>query len=274
MSMKVTDLPKLPSMPILEETPENIYRRWVNRAIAMAKDRGLPPPPTDEGEYFYDLWYPIAQEIAEQQELWTYGFIQAFPLWADAEFLDAHAWANGMTRKMGEEDDALRMRMLEQAFAEEGSGRLKDYETWAKEIEGVGGAMAKEKARHDNSIDLYLTDLTGQPITKEFAAKVKSLMWEEKRIAGHDLEIYPAPIFTLRIEARLDTVANRENLIKQIKTRILEYAEGRTTLRYNYVAATLLVSGVENYTECKLNGGTEDVEIPPTSVLRVEVNLT
>ncbi|NEZ40259.1 baseplate J/gp47 family protein [Paenibacillus alvei] len=274
MSIKLTDLPKLPPMPILEETPDEIYRRWVNRAIDMAKDRGLPPPPTDEGEYFYDLWYPIAQEIAEQQELWTYGFIQAFPIWADSEFLDAHAWANGVARKAGEDDDALRIRMLEQAFAEEGSGRRKDYETWAKEIEGVGGAIAREKERHDNSIDLYLTDLSGQPITPEFAVKVKAMMWEEKRIAGHDLEVHPAPVFTLRIEAHLETIEDLAKLSEQIRKRVLDYAAGRTSLIYNYIAALLLVPGVENYFDFKLNGDEKDVEIPTTSVLQVEVILS
>lgn len=161
MTIKLTDLPALPSMAILEETPEDIYRRWVNRAIALAIERGLPPPPTDEGEYFYDLWYPLAIEIAEQQVLWTYGFLQAFPIWADGEFLDGHGWAAGVTRKEGEDDDTLRLRMLERAVTEVGSGRRKDYETWALEMAGVGGAIAREKERHDNSIDLYLTDMEG-----------------------------------------------------------------------------------------------------------------
>ncbi|ERI05153.1 baseplate J/gp47 family protein [Aneurinibacillus aneurinilyticus] len=272
--MKLTDLPKLPYVPILEETPDDIYQRWVNRAIEIAKERGLPPPPTGEGEYFYDLWYPIAQEYAEQQELWTYGFIQAFPIWADGEFLEAHGWADGLVKKEGEDDDTFRLRLLDRAFIEEGSGRRKDYELWVKEVPGVGGAIAIEKERHDNSIDLYLTNMDGQPITLEFAEHVKDLMWEDKRIAGHDLAIHPAPVFTLRIEAALETTGDRTVLAEQIKKRILSYAEGRTRLVYNYVAALLVVDMGENYSGFTMNGKTEDMIVPTKSILQVEVVLS
>jgi len=274
MNLKLADLPVLPPMAILEETPEDIYRRWVNRAITLANDRGLPPPPTDDGEFFYDLWYPIAQEISEQQELLTYAFIQAFPIWADSEFLDGHGWSDGLPRKVGEDDDTYRLRQLDRAFTEEGSGRKKDYETWAMEMEGVGGAMAREKERHDTSIDLYLTDLKSQPITEAFAEMVKAWMWDERRIAGHDLQVHPAQVFTLRIEAKLDTAVDRSELIDLIHKRIMDYAVGRSKLIYNYMAALLLVKGVENYSSFKMNGMTEDVEVPTTSVLQLEVILS
>lgn len=276
MTIKLTDLPALPSMPILEETPEDIYRRWVNRAIALAIERGLPPPPTDEGEYFYDLWYPLAIEIAEQQVLWTYGFLQGFPIWADSEYLDGHGWAAGLTRKEGESDDTFRIRMLERAATEIGSGRRKDYETWALEMAGVGGAIAREKERHENSIDLYLTDLEGQPINEAFAETVKAWMWEERRIAGHDLAVHPAPVFTVRLEAELLLTigADLSTLATTIQQRVLDYASGRAKLVYNYVAALLLIPGVEDYGNLMLNGETEDVELPPSSVLRVEVVLS
>ncbi|KAF6561993.1 baseplate J/gp47 family protein [Paenibacillus sp. EKM202P] len=274
MNVKLTDLPALPPMAILEETPEEVYRRWVNRAITLAQEKGLPPPPTDPGEYFYDLWYPIAMEYSEQQELLTYAFLQGFPIWADGEFLDGHGWSDGMPRKVGEDDDTYRLRMLERAFTEEGSGRRKDYETWAKELEGVGGAVAVEKARSDVSIDLYLTDLQGKPVTEEFAAKVKAAMWESKRIAGHDLAVHPAPVFTLKVEAQLNTALSLTELVEPIRKRIADYALGRTKLVFNYVGAALLVKGVEDYENLTLNGATKDVEVPVTSVLKIEVSLT
>jgi hypothetical protein len=274
VNVKLTDLPALPPMAILEEAPEEVYRRWVNRAITLAQERGLPPPPTDLGEYFHDLWYPIAMEYAEQQELLTYAFLQGFPIWADGEFLDGHGWSDGMPRKAGEDDDTYRMRVLDRKFTEEGSGRRKDYETWAKELEGVGGAVAVEKVRSDVSIDLYLTDLQGNPVTEEFAQKVRGEMWEDKRIAGHDLAVHPAPVFTLRVEAKLNTALPLIELVEPTRKRIAEYALGRTKLVYNYVGAALLVKGVEDYESLTLNGKTEDVIVPSTSVLRVEVILT
>ncbi|SEB28008.1 baseplate J/gp47 family protein [Paenibacillus sp. 276b] len=273
MSLTINDLPKFPVVPVLEETPDMIYQRWVNRAITMANERGLPPPPVGEGEYFYDLWYPIAQELAEQQELWGYGVLQSTPIWADDEFLDAHGWADGMVRKDGESNDDYRLRILDRAFVEEGNGRRKDYEIWAKEIQGVGGAVAVEKERHDNSIDLYLTDMAGQPITAEFAEKVKALMWEEYRIAGHDLAVYPAPIFLVSVKAKLETSEDLQQLVELIRQRVIAYANGRSKLLYNYIAALLLVPGVENYSDFTLNDDVQDIDVPPVSFLQVEVVL-
>lgn len=251
-----------------------IYQRWVNRAIALANERGDPPPPMGEGEFFYDMWYPIAQEIAEQQELWGYGVLQATPIWADDEFLDAHGWADGMVRKDGESNDDYRLRILDRAFVEEGNGRRKDYELWAKEIQGVGGAVAVEKERHDNSIDLYLTDMDGQPITSQFAETVKELMWEDYRIAGHDLAVHPAPIFLVTVKATLQTSEDLQQLGETIRQRVIAYANGRSKLLYNYIAALLLVPGVENYSGFTLNDDVQDVDIPPVSLLQVEVILS
>lgn len=274
MSLTINDLPKFPSMPVLEETPDMIYQRWVNRVIALANERGLPPPPVDEGEFFYDMWYPIAQELAEQQELWGYGVLQSTPVWADDEFLDAHGWADGTPRKDGESNDEYRLRILDRAFTEEGSGRPKDYERWAKEIQGVGGAVAREKERHDNSIDLYLTDMSGQPITEEFSEKVKELMWEDYRIAGHDLAVHSAPVANVSIKAKLETTEDRQKLAELIRQRVVNYANGRSKLLYNYIAALLLVPGVENYSAFTLNDDVQDVDIPLVSVLKVEVILS
>lgn len=179
-----------------------------------------------------------------------------------------------VAKKGGEDDDTFRLRLLDRAFIEEGSGRRKDYEAWAKEVQGVGEAIAVEKERHDNSIDLYLTDMNGQPVTPEFAAQVKAAMWEDKRIAGHDLETHPAPVFVLRVEATIQTAGDRIALAEQIKKRIIDYAKDRTKLIYNYVAALLLIDIGEDYSNFTMNGSTSDVIIPPISVLQVEVILS
>lgn len=272
--MESITLPTIPPMPILQETAEEIYQRWVNRANEMAKKRGVAPPATAEGEDFYDMWFPIAQEWEENQALWTYGFLQAFPIWADGEFLEAHAYTFGLIKQPTDDDESLRSKILNRAFIEEGNGRARDYEIWAKEIDGVGDAVAIEKARHDNSIDLYLIDRDGQPVTPEFASTVKDWLWEEKRVAGHDLATYPAPIFTLTIEATLETTEDLDLVANRIKERVLTYARGRKTLVYKYVAALILVDIGETYTSFTMNGGTEDVEVPPVSILQVEVQLS
>jgi len=72
----------------------------------------------------------------------------------------------------------------------------------------------------------------------------------------------------------LDTAIDRAELIDLIHKRILDYAIGRPKLIYNYMAALLLVKGVENYSNFSMNGAIEDIEVPTTSVLKLEVILT
>ena len=139
---------------------------------------------------------------------------------------------------------------------------------------GRGAAVAREKERHDNSIDLYLTDMNGQPITLEFAEQVKVLMWDEYRIAGHDLAVHPAPVFVVTVKATLETTEDLLQLAETIRQRVVTYANGRSKLLYNYIAALLLVPGVENYSGFTLNDDVQDVDIPPVSLLQVEVTLS
>lgn len=226
-----------PEMPILREHPDEIYQRMVNRLRALAESRGETPPSTEEGDLFYDLLYPLAEEIGEQQQLLEYAFLQGFVPWADGEFLDAHGYLIGLTRNPDEQDDAYRDRLIARARTEEGNGRRQDYEAWALEIPGVGGAVAIEKERHDLSIDLYLTDLDGQPVTQEFADSVTEILWMTKRIAGHDLKSHPAPVFTVEVSVKLimSDESKRSAAINLITTRIKDYLKGRTSITYQQI---------------------------------------
>ncbi|MFC8689275.1 baseplate J/gp47 family protein [Brevibacillus porteri] len=85
---------------------------------------------------FYDLGYPIAEEISDQQQLFEYGFLQRFLPLADGEFLDATGVFFGLSRNEGETDDAYRQRLIDRARTEEGDGRRQDYERWARNVDG------------------------------------------------------------------------------------------------------------------------------------------
>ncbi|EMT54227.1 hypothetical protein I532_01435 [Brevibacillus borstelensis AK1] len=256
-----------PEMPILRETPDQIYQRIANRMADLARQRGETPPATDEGELFYDLLYPIAAEISEQQQLLEYAFLQGFLPWADGEYLDAHGYLLGLPRNTNETDDAYRERLLIRARTEEGNGRRSDYERWARNVDGVGGAIAVEKERHDVSIDVYITDTAGQPVTESFAKQVRTAM-EDVRIAGHDLQVHPAEIFPVTVSVRLilrkDVVASE--VIAAITNRINDYLKGRSAILYKLIGALFLVDGVEDYDDYLLNGGTENLEKPLKAV--------
>ncbi|MGC5327113.1 baseplate J/gp47 family protein [Brevibacillus sp. SYSU BS000544] len=264
-----------PEMPILRETPEQIYQRMVNRLTAMAEKRGETAPATAEGEIFYDLLFPIAAEISEQQQLLEYAFLQGFVPWADGEYLDAHGFLIGLARNTNETDEAYRMRLIERARLEEGNGRRIDYEQWARQISGVGGAVAIEKKRHDLSIDVYITDSNGQPSTPEFAQQVREIM-ENKRIALHDLQVHPAVVFAVNISVKIKLLPGSDQaaVLPLITKRINNYLKGRALVVYQQLGALFLVDGVQDYSQFTLNGGTSNLTVPDNAVSVLMLGVT
>ncbi|MED1954899.1 baseplate J/gp47 family protein [Brevibacillus centrosporus] len=264
-----------PEMPILRESADQIYQRMANRMIALAQARGETPPATEEGEIFYDLEYPIAEEISEQQQLLEYGFLQRFLPWADGDFLDANGVFFGLPRNEGEEDDAYRLRLIDRARTEEGDGRRQDYERWARNVDGVGGAVAIEKARHDLSIDVYITDLEGQPATSELVALVQTKL-EDKRKALHDLQVFPASLFAVNVAVRLILRADAviEIVQEQITTQIKTYLKGRSQIVYQQVGTLFFVDGVDDFDSYTLNDGEVNLTVPADAVASLSLVVT
>ncbi|WP_289137888.1 baseplate J/gp47 family protein [uncultured Brevibacillus sp.] len=256
-----------PKMPILREMPDQIYQRMANRMKLLAEQKGDTPPATEEGEIFYDLLYPLAEEISEQQQLLEYGFLQGFLPWADDEFLDANGVFFGIARNEGEMDDAYRHRLIDRARSEEGDGRRRDYERWARDVEGVGGAFAIEKARHDLSIDVYITDQNGLPVSLEQAEQVRMKL-EDKRKALHDLKVLPAKIFPISVTVRLilRSGASLDEVRDDISKQIKNYLKGRSQIIYQQIVTLFFVDGVEDIAEYTLNGGEDNLSVPADSV--------
>ncbi|MED1915658.1 baseplate J/gp47 family protein [Bacillus thuringiensis] len=258
---------KKPEMPILRETPDQIYQRMANRMAVLAQKRGEAPPAMEEGEMFYDLLYPLAEEISEQQQLLEYSFLQGFLPWADGEFLEAHGYAEGVDPKSGEDEEAYRNRILEGKRSDDGNGRIVDYERWALAIEGVGGVVAVEHERNEVSVDLYITDTAGQPVTPEVATSIRNKL-EEKRIAGHDLKCYPAEIFQVTIQVKLLMAdeSKREAAVSTITQRLKDYLNDKSLIVYQQLGAIFWVDGVLDYTSFTLNGRTDNLTKPTKAV--------
>lgn len=264
-----------PKMPILRETSDQIYQRMANRMTLLANQRGDTPPATEEGEIFYDLLYPLAEEISEQQQLLEYAFLQGFIPWADGEFLDAHGVFLGLPRKLDEGDDDYRKRLIERAQTEEGDGRRGDYERWARDIDGVGDATAIEKARHDLSIDVYITNSQGQPASTDLAQQVEQKL-SEKRRALHDLKVFPAKMFEIKIEVKL--VLREGAVIERVKDAITSqlnaYVKGRPRIVYQQMGSLFFVDGVLDFTSYSVNGGTANVTVEGDAVAMLNLVVT
>ncbi|UIO41867.1 baseplate J/gp47 family protein [Brevibacillus brevis] len=256
-----------PEMPILRETADQIYQRIANRMAVIAKERGETPPATEEGELFYDLLYPLAEEISDQQQLFEYGFLQRFLPWAEGEYLDANGVFFGLGRHKDEADISYKQRLIDRARTEDGDGRRADYERWARNTEGVGGAVAVEKARHDNSIDVYITNQSGQPAAAELVQQVRTKL-EDNRKALHDLNVFPAKVFPISISVRLVVQPEVEvaKVKEQITTLIKAYLKGRSLIVYQQLGALFFVDGVSDFTEYTLNGEKANLTVPADSV--------
>lgn len=266
---------KKPEMPILRETPDQIYQRMANRMAMLAQKRGETPPAMGEGEIHYDLAYPIAEELSEQQQLLEYGFLQGFLPWADGEFLDAAGVFFGLTRNEEETDDAYRQRLIDRARSEEGDGRRQDYERWTRNMDGVGGAVAIEKARHDLSIDVYITDLDGQPATPQLATQVRSKL-EDKRRALHDLQVLPANVYPVAIAVKVSLRPDVElaKVEEQIASQVKTYLKGRSQIVYQQIGSLFFVDGVEDFTDYTLNGEEANLTVPADSVATLQLVVT
>ncbi|EJL20108.1 baseplate J/gp47 family protein, partial [Brevibacillus sp. BC25] len=156
-----------------------------------------------------------------------------------------------------------------------GDGRRQDYERWARNVGGVGGAVAIEKARHDLSIDVYITDLTGNPAGQELATSVRTKL-EDKRRALHDLQVLPANVYpvTIAVKLALRPDAEIEKVKDQITTQIKTYLKGRSQIVYQQIGALFFVDGVIDFTGYTLNGAELNLTVPADSVSTLTMAVT
>jgi uncharacterized phage protein gp47/JayE len=246
------------NMILLIESPEQIYERVANKV----KDR----TPIEQGEFFYDLAFPICQEIAEQQKLMQYAFSQAFVLWADDEFLDLAGQFHLYPRKENEDNESYRQRLLSRTMEEEGFGRLSDYEKIARDS-GAGEAMAIEYLRNENSIDIFITDPLGNPADEILCQKVNDEI-QKNRQALTDIEVHSAITNKLLIEVKLFIQEDSaiELIEAEIQKKILEYIRSTKYVRYNVIASLLLVPGVDDYEGLLINGTTDNCSTPDGAI--------
>ncbi|BAU28950.1 baseplate J-like protein [Aneurinibacillus soli] len=251
-------------MLLLRETPDMIYERVANRVKGVI--------PTEQGSDFYVFNYPMCEEIAEQQIIFEYAWIQGFPIWADGEFLDWHGQKEflRLPRIPGESDDSYRDRLIQAASEREGWGRKVDYARLARNA-GAGYAKAVEYQRNDLSVDIYVTDLDGNPADESLCQRIREAI-ETDRMALHDVMVHPAIVNAVNIESKLffspditdEQIRQAEQLIMN---RIMQYTEKNTFLRYHAIGALFLIPGVTiDYTAYTVNGGADNIQTPEGAV--------
>lgn len=257
-----------PEMPILRETPDQIYQRISNRMAEIAQQRGDTPPATEEGEIFYDLDYPIADEISEQQQLREYHFLQGFLPWADGEFLDGHGVLLGLKRNEGESDDSYRERLMAKAAEEEGSGAEYDYTRWTKEVANVGDVFIWGEP--PNTVRIAITDATGTSASTDLVTAVQQhLNRTDKHHMNDKVIVTAATAINLNIIGQVELAEGitLEQVAPQIETGIKAYVRAqRERVLYSEVYRLFKVQGVVDYRNVLINGATDNIPIPSGSI--------
>lgn len=81
---------------------------------------------------------------------------QIFPDTSDTEYLEHHAWVEGLTRTYGETDTAYLARLLEHIRHPPAGGNKSDYVAWAKEIDNVADAYCYPLAQGLGTVDVVI----------------------------------------------------------------------------------------------------------------------
>ncbi len=82
-----------------------------------------------------------------------------------------------------EDDDSFRKRILE-AYDEPLSGAKKDYERWAKEVDGVGAAYVIPLWNGPSTVKVLIMDSNGQPANEDLIKKVKNYIDPDNGLGG------------------------------------------------------------------------------------------
>ncbi len=81
---------------------------------------------------------------------------QFFPDTSETEYLEHHAWVEGLTRTYGETDAALLIRLLEHIRHPPAGGNASDYVAWALEIDNVAAAYCYPLAQGLGTVDVVV----------------------------------------------------------------------------------------------------------------------
>lgn len=90
---------------------------------------------------------------------------QIFPDIADPGNMEHHAWIQGILRRVGETDDQLLARDLDDRRRPPAGGNQYDYAKWAKEVEGVKEGYPIPLGQGPGSVDVVIVadNATGVP---------------------------------------------------------------------------------------------------------------
>lgn len=166
-----------------------------------------------------------------------------------------------------ESDSELLQRYLEKVSRPNISGNKYHYIEWAKEITGVGDVQVIPLWNGVGTLKVIITDTNNQPANVELISEVQTHIDENKPI-GANITVASATPLKINISVELFTSSNVQT---DIETAISDYLSDASLkklyISYAKIGSLILsVSGVDDYANLKVNGGTANISIPAGSV--------
>lgn len=168
-----------------------------------------------------------------------------------------------------ESDADLLERYLEKVSRPNVSGNKYHYIEWAKEVSGVGDVKVIPLWNGAGTVKVVIVDADNRPADSELISKVKEHI-EENRPIGAEVTVVSASPVMINISVRL-TADNTSNIQTTFENVLKDYLSGEAVkkeyISYAKIGSLILsISGVEDYTDLKVNSGTENIKIADGAV--------
>ena len=201
--------------------------------------------------------------------------IMSKPVDGVASITNAAAVTGGTDR---ETDDELWER-IDEITASQGTsyiGNDNDFIRWAKEVDGIGECIVTEAWNGPGTVKLSLVDANGEPANATLCTAVYNHIVSPNDRSARlmatgcaELTVAPADTVTITYSCKNltfdSTQTSKTQIIADFKEAIAKYystAKDENEVKYNQTHALLTaVTGVTDFTEFKMAGGTSNVEL-------------
>ena len=141
------------------------------------------------------------------------------------------------------------------------SGNKNNYELWAREIEGVGGARCIPLWNGNGTVKVVIIDANLNVADETLLNKVRAYLEEEKPI-GADLTVVSATTVNIKVAANIYGSVNEDEFKEKVDTYFKEIGFNRGYVSIARIGKTLLeCSGVIDYDSLTLNGEAKNIPL-------------
>lgn len=179
-----------------------------------------------------------------------------------------------------ESTEELQSRIMEHDATIDTSygGSPADYKRWALEVSGTGSAIVISPPDDSTPIQIILTDAAGNPASEELCQEVWNHIMrpddEDARLAPTNDQLAVIPPSTLEMSITVTVELTQGFTLETVKTTLLDalrayipQAADAGEVRYSKVGSIIsTASGIEDYKDLLINGGTANVPIADTNI--------